>query len=93
MYAHSFLWHYLWIAPHALQIVIAIIMIRRKLYRDFPIFLAYTIFQVVLEGVLFVLDHSPAVSGPLYWAVYWPLGSYHCAALWRDFRDIWPGIQ
>ena len=72
MYAHSFLWHYLWIAPHALQIVIAIIMIRRKLYRDFPIFLAYTIFQVVLEGTLFVLDHSPAVSGPLYWAVYWP---------------------
>ena len=72
MYPHSFLWHYLWIAPHALQIVIAIIMIRRKLYRDFPIFLTYTIFQVLLEGTLFALDHSPSVSGPLYWAVYWP---------------------
>ena len=72
MYAHSFLWHYLWIAPHALQIVIAIIMIRRKLFREFPMFLTYTIFQVVLEGTLFILDHSRAVSGPLYWAVYWP---------------------
>jgi hypothetical protein len=71
MYPHSFLWHYLWIAPHALQIVIAIIMIRRKLFREFPMFLTYTIFQVVLEGILFVLDHSPAVSGYQYWDVYW----------------------
>jgi hypothetical protein len=80
MYPHSFLWHYLWIAPHALQIVIAIIMIRRKLFREFPMFLTYTIFQVVLEGTLFILDHIPAVTGYQYWAVYW-VGSVISIAL------------
>jgi len=74
MYPHSFLWHYLWIAPHALQIIIAIIMIRRKLLREFPMFLTYTIFQVVLEGTLFVLDHIPAVTGYQYWAILGRLG-------------------
>jgi hypothetical protein len=71
MYPHSFLWHYLWIAPHALQIIIAIVMIRRRLFREFPVFLSYTIFQIVQEGTLFVLDHSPAVSGYQYLCVYW----------------------
>lgn len=34
-------------------------------------FLAYTIFQIVQEGTLFILDHSPAVSAYQYWCVYW----------------------
>jgi hypothetical protein len=67
MYPHSFLWHYLWIAPRALQIVIAAVMVRRGLIRDFPVFFAYTVFQIVDEGTLFILDHSPAVSGYQYW--------------------------
>jgi hypothetical protein len=71
MYAHSFLWHYLWIAPHALQIIIAIIMVRRGLWREFPVFFAYTLFQVVEEGTLFVLDHTAAVSSDDYWRDQW----------------------
>ncbi len=67
MYPHSFLWHYLWIAPHALQILIAVVMMRRGLVRDFPVFFAYTVFQIVEEGTLFILDHSRAVSGYQYW--------------------------
>lgn len=71
MYPHSFLWHFLWLAPHILQILIAAIMIRRGLVRDFPIFFAYTVFQVIAEGTLFVLDHSAAISDYQYWYVYW----------------------
>lgn len=71
MQPHSFLWHYLWIAPHALQVLIAIIMVRRRLWRDFPLFFAYTLFQIVEEGTLFVLDHNPAVSGYDYWLDRW----------------------
>jgi hypothetical protein len=67
MYPHSFLWHYLWIAPRALQIVIAAVMVRRGLMREFPVFFAYTVFQIVEEGTLFILDHSPAVSAYQYW--------------------------
>lgn len=71
MYPHSFLWHYLWVAPHALQIVIAIVMVRRGLWREFPVFFAYTVFQIVEGGTLFVLDHSAAVSADQYWCAHW----------------------
>jgi hypothetical protein len=71
MYPHSFLWHYLWIAPHALQIIVVIVMIRRGLVREFPVFFAYTAFQIVEEGTLFILDHSAAVSAYQYWCAHW----------------------
>ena len=71
MAPHSFLWHYLWLAPHALQILIAVMMVRKGLVRAFPWFFAYTIFQIVEEGTLFILDHTPAVSGIQYWQAHW----------------------
>jgi len=48
---------YLWIAPHVLQAVLALMMIRRQLFRQFPVFFAYTVFEVAQFLVLFVLDH------------------------------------
>lgn len=71
MYAHSFLWHYLWLAPHVLQILIAVVMVRRGLVREFPVFFAYTVFQVVEENTLFIMDHSTAVSSLHFWYAHW----------------------
>jgi hypothetical protein len=71
MHAHSFLWHYLWIAPHALQFIIAIVMVRRGLWREFPVFFAYTLFIGLEQGTLFVLDHRAAVTSEEYWRDRW----------------------
>jgi hypothetical protein len=71
MSPHSLLWHYLWIAPHALQAIIAMVMLRRRLWREFPMFFTYTVFQTVQGGVLFVLDHDARVSPYHYWEAYW----------------------
>src|SRR3954447_20888949 len=71
MYPHSFLWHYLWLAPRALQILIAVFMVRRHLVGKFPFFFTCTIFQIVEEGTLFILDHDSRVSGIQYWQAYW----------------------
>ena len=70
LYPHSFLWHYLWIAPHALQLIIAFFMIRRGLWRQFPIFFSYTLFQVAEQASLFVMDHTAKVTGDQYWYAY-----------------------
>jgi hypothetical protein len=86
MYPHSFLWHLLWLAPRVLQIFIAAIIIRRRLVREFPVFFVYTLFQVISEGTLFVLDHNAAVSGYQYWYVYW-IGLTVSSAL--RFGIIW----
>lgn len=71
MHPHSFLWHYLWIAPHVLQVLIVAVMIRRRMTRDFPMFFAYTVFEIVYEGTMFILDHSPSVSPDRYWQAHW----------------------
>jgi hypothetical protein len=68
MAPHSFLWHYLWLAPHLLQIPLAILIFRRKLHRDFPWFLTYTIYQVLANALLFGLNHAPQVTGWWYHA-------------------------
>jgi len=67
MYPHTFLWHYLWIAPHALQIVISVVMIRRRLLCEFPAFFTYTVFEAVQGGTLFILDHAASVTPEQYW--------------------------
>ncbi len=46
-------------------------MLRRGLFREFPVFFAYTTFQIVEEGTLFILDHSAAVSADQYWRFHW----------------------
>jgi hypothetical protein len=71
MQPHSPLWHYLWLGPHLWQIPIAILMVRRGLHREFPQFFAYTIVQIVLNPVLFVLDYRPDVPAIAYWRVHY----------------------
>ena len=66
MEPHSLLWYYLWIAPHLLQIPLAIVIFKRKLHRDFPWFLTYTIYQILGNAVLLLLNHSPQISGKSY---------------------------
>ena len=71
MHPHSPLWHYLWLAPRVFLLVIAAVMVRRKLYREFPIFFAYTLWEATIGLVFFALDHNSRVSGLQYWQAYW----------------------
>lgn len=64
------LFFYLWVAPHALQAVLAIVMIRRKLLRTFPAFFAYTLYEIVQFAVLFTMDQMNSVS-----AYQWSMAS------------------
>jgi hypothetical protein len=100
MHPRSFLWHYLWIAPHALQIAIAIVMVRRGWFREFPAFFAYTLFQPVEEGTLFILDHDAAVSAIQYWYIHWAGlaidASLRFAIIYEIFSSVfekYPGIK
>ncbi len=44
-----------WIAPAIFQALIVVVMIRRRLVREFPVFASYTAFQVVYFSVRFSL--------------------------------------
>jgi len=57
---------YLWIAPHVLQVVLAAMMIHRKLVRKFPAFFVYTVYQVVQCAVLVTIGLAPAFTEEQY---------------------------
>jgi hypothetical protein len=67
---HSLLWHYLWLAPQALQLALAAILYRRGSYRQYPIFFSYLIFEAVEQFVLYGLDVVPSVSEDTWWLAF-----------------------
>jgi hypothetical protein len=68
--AHSFLWHYLWLAPHVLQLVLAIFIVRGGLHKLFPVFLVYTIFEAIEEFTLYAMDVLPSVKAETFWQAF-----------------------
>jgi len=67
---HSVNWHkalllFLWITPHLLLGVVAVILYRRRLYREFRCFFAYVLCEIVGFFVLFTV-YSTLGTGKVY---------------------------
>jgi hypothetical protein len=65
----------LWICHPLIEIPLAAIMYRRKLHRQFPIFFAYILFNLVCFAILFPLYRSD--SSMAYFFAYW-IGAIAC---------------
>src|ERR1700678_212663 len=68
--AHSLLWHYLWLAPQVLQLLLGVLIWRKGLHKQFPVFLAYLISSALVELLLYALDISPRVSDHTFWIAF-----------------------
>src|SRR5947209_3409091 len=55
-----------WISPHALLAIVAFLMWQRKVYREFPFFLFYILYEIAEFVVLYALDSIPRITGPQY---------------------------
>lgn len=64
---HSFLWHYLWLAPQLLQAALAVLLWRRGFHKLFPVFFAYLVFEAIEMLTLYGMDVLPSVSVSAYW--------------------------
>jgi hypothetical protein len=69
--AHSLLWHYLWIAPNLLLLFLSALMWRRKLHKEFPIFLIFAVAVAIEQLVVYAADVIPAVGAATFWRVFW----------------------
>jgi hypothetical protein len=69
--AHSLLWHYLWIAPNLLLLVLAVLILRRKLHKQFPVFLIFAVVTAAEQFTLYAADVLPAVTPNTWWYVFW----------------------
>jgi hypothetical protein len=69
--AHSLLWHYLWVAPNALLLILGVFMWKRGLIRQIPAFFAFALLAAVGELTEYATDVIPSVSPWTYWKADW----------------------
>jgi hypothetical protein len=69
--AHSILWHYLWVGPNVIFLSLAVLLWRRNLHKQFPIFFAFAILGSLEQLTLYAADVIPTVSGDTFWRVLW----------------------
>ena len=72
LYPHSLLWHYLWVGPNVLPLVLAIILWRRGFHKQFGAFFTYLVYGAVEQFTLWTMDVLPGswVSGPAWWRTF-----------------------
>ncbi len=70
MHGHRFLLYYLWIAPHVVLAVVAVLLLIRRLYTRFPVFFLYTWYEVVEFVLLFAITVIGHNQGALYARVF-----------------------
>jgi hypothetical protein len=66
----GYIFQYLLIAPRVLLLAVLAILIRRRLYREFPFFFAYVAQEIVQSIVMIALYESPAITGDQYTIAY-----------------------
>jgi hypothetical protein len=69
--SHSFLWHYLWLAPQILQAALVVFLWRRGIHKLFPVFVAYLTFGAIEQFTLYGMDVLPSISSPTFWRAFW----------------------
>src|ERR1700722_1986630 len=98
--AHSLLWHYLWVAPNVLALLLAVGLVRRGLHKQYPFFVAYLGFASIKELCLYALDLSPRISGNFWWGTFWVgtiieglLKFFLVAELLQHLLHPWPSVS
>jgi hypothetical protein len=69
--AHSLLWYYLWVAPSVLLLVLAAIMLRRRLHLLYPFFFVFAATSAIEQLTLWVADSIPSVTAEAWWRIFW----------------------
>jgi hypothetical protein len=91
---------YLWVAPHVLQVALAMMLVRRKLVKEFPAFFSYTLGEVLQFVVLYTMSAIPSITNAQYWTA-WVLGGIlsvvlRFAVVQEIFRHVfrsYPALQ
>ena len=62
--------NYLWMAPHFLQGILLLVLVRRRLYKQFPIFFLYCGFELFQNTALFYLVETRSLYTQLYYKLF-----------------------
>jgi hypothetical protein len=62
---------FLWITPQVLLSVLAVVLCKRRLYREFPFFLVFVLYEIAKFILMFALYLLPGVTGEQYAYAYY----------------------
>ena len=79
----------LWIAPVAVFVCLAALMLRRKLHREMPIFFAFALLQVGTFATDFYFYHRSPVQ---YFYSYWTTAALFTALSFGVLREVFTAI-
>lgn len=68
---HSFLWHYLWVAPNVLLLVLGFVTWKRGTAKQIPVFFAFACLSAISELAVYAADVIPSVTGWTFWRIVW----------------------
>jgi hypothetical protein len=69
--AHSFLWHYLWVAPNVLLLFVGLLIWKRGLRMRFPAFFAFAFLSAIAHLALYAADEMPSITAENFWRIDW----------------------
>ena len=69
--AHSLLWHYLWVAPNLVLALLGLLMWRRGLQRQFPVFITFAFLVSIEQLTVYGADLVSWVSAENFWRIFW----------------------
>jgi len=80
----------LWIAHPALQSMVVVAMVRRKLHRSFPFFFAYVVWQIAVFAVIFPVSRSHSYS--LFFYLSWATSGVSAGLGFKVIHEIFVDI-
>ncbi len=80
----------LWVVQPVLQAVIAVIVFRRKLHQQFPMFFAYTVFQIALFFVEYPVNRWGSDSA--YFYAFWIGAAVNVVLAFKIIHEIFLDI-
>jgi hypothetical protein len=92
MTAHHLLFLFLWIAPHVLQGALAIMLVHRRLAKEFPAFFLYTVFEVLQFLALFTLYRLGPSWGEQYTVVWLASGAISVALRFAIVNEVFSNL-
>jgi hypothetical protein len=78
----------IWIAHPIVESVLAIIMVRRKMHRHFPVFFAYILSQILNFAIVFPIYLNVGVNYNAYFYAYWAGAAVSLAIGFKVIHEV-----
>jgi hypothetical protein len=89
---HKLLTMFLWVAPHLALALLLVVLCRRRLYRQFPCFFVYVVYEIAGFILMLVLSLAPSVTQERYMYAYYATLLFSIALRFGVIDEVSKGL-